>query len=150
MQRQKHMRLIFYVFGIILSATISFADPRFWQYEFPETNFQKTSLESWLEIRSGGVGKDGIPALDHVGMIAVAAANIPAAEPVITLELAGQAPRAYPLRYMTAARVHFCSTVNFRPTASNHWHVWCAWEIAPGHSADFQVMSERSKRLVSP
>ena len=101
MQRQKHMRLIFYVFGIILSATISFADPRFWRYEFPETNFQKTSLESWLEIRSGGVGKDGIPALDHVEMIAVAAANIPTTEPVITLELAGQAARAYPLRYMT-------------------------------------------------
>ena len=34
-------------------------------------------------------------------MIAVADANIPATEPVITLELAGQAPRAYPLRYMT-------------------------------------------------
>ena len=47
------------------------------------------------------MGKDGIPALDHVKMIAVAEANIPAAEPVITLELAGQAPRAYPLRYMT-------------------------------------------------
>ena len=54
-----------------------------------------------MEIRSGGVGKDGIPALDHVEMIAVADANIPATEPVITLELAGQAARAYPLRYMT-------------------------------------------------
>jgi hypothetical protein len=54
-------------------------------------------LESWFEIRSGGVGKDGIPALDHVKMIAVAEANIPASEPVITLELAGQIPRAYPL-----------------------------------------------------
>ena len=95
------MRLIFYVFGIILSATAAFADPRFWQYEFPETDFSKTSLESWLEIRSGGVGKDGIPALDYVDMITVADANIPATEPVITLELAGQAPRAYPLCYMT-------------------------------------------------
>jgi len=47
------------------------------------------------------MGKDGIPALDHVEMIAVAEANIPAAEPVITLELAGKAPRAYPLRYST-------------------------------------------------
>ena len=95
------MRLIYFVFGLILSVNASFADPRFWQYEFPETDFQKSSLESWLEIRSGGVGKDGIPALDHVEMITVAAANIPATEPVITLELAGQAPRAYPLRYMT-------------------------------------------------
>ncbi len=95
------MRLIFNVFVIILSATASFADPQFWQYEFPETDFQKTSLESWFEIRSGGVGKDGIPALDHVKMIAVAEANIPASEPVITLELAGQIPRAYPLCYMT-------------------------------------------------
>jgi hypothetical protein len=34
-------------------------------------------------------------------MVAVADAIIPATEPVITLELAGQAPRAYPLRYMT-------------------------------------------------
>ena len=47
------------------------------------------------------MGKDGIPALDHVEMIAVAEANITVAEPVITLELAGQAPRAYSLRYMT-------------------------------------------------
>ena len=45
---------------------------------FPKRILQKTSLESWLEIRSGGVGKDGIPALDHVEMIAVAEANIPA------------------------------------------------------------------------
>ena len=54
-----------------------------------------------MEIRSGSVGRDGIPALDHVEMISVADANIPATEPVITFELAGQAPRAYPLRYMT-------------------------------------------------
>ena len=132
------MRLIFYVFSIILSATTSFADPRFWQYEFPETDFQKTSMKSGLEIRSGGVGKDGIPALDHVEMIAVADANIPAPMAIT------------PIAAMTAARVHFCSTVSFHPMISNPWHVWCAWEIAPGHSADFQVMSERSKRLVSP
>ncbi len=54
-----------------------------------------------MEIHSGGVGKDGIPALDYVEMIALADANIPATEPVITLELAWQAPRAYLLRYMT-------------------------------------------------
>jgi hypothetical protein len=94
------VRLIFYVFGIILSATAAL-DPRFWQYEFLETDFSKTSLESWLEIRSGGVGKDSIPALYYVEMIALADANIPATEPVITLELAWQAPRAYLLRYMT-------------------------------------------------
>ena len=54
-----------------------------------------------MEIRSGGVGKDGIPALDYADIIAIAYANIPATEPVITLELAGLAPRAHPLRYMT-------------------------------------------------
>ena len=47
------------------------------------------------------MGKDGIPALDHVEMIAVDDANIPTTEPVITLKLEGQAARAYPLRYMT-------------------------------------------------
>ena len=34
-------------------------------------------------------------------MIAVVDAKIPATEPVITFELAGQAASAYPLRYMT-------------------------------------------------
>ena len=97
-----------------MSASISFADPRFWQYEFPETDFQKTSLESWLEIRSGGVGKDGIPALVHVDMIVVADANILATEPVITLELVGQAPRAYPLRYMTWHEIVMTLSVMFR------------------------------------
>ena len=95
------MRLIFYIFGIILSASISFEDPRFWRYEFPETDFQRKSLDSWVEIRSDGMGRDGIFAQDHVETIAVADANIPATEPVITLELAGQVPRAYPSRYKT-------------------------------------------------
>ncbi len=71
------------------------------EIQISRTDFSKTSLESWLEIRSGGVGKDSIPALDYVEMIAVADANIPATEPVITLELTWQAPRAYLLRYMT-------------------------------------------------
>jgi len=42
-----------------------------------------------MDIRSGGVGKDGISALDRVEMIAVAEAKILAAEPVINLELLG-------------------------------------------------------------
>jgi len=95
------MRNIALIFVLVSWVTASFAEPRFWQYEFPETDFEKTTLDSWLEIRSGGVGKDGIPALDSVQMISVTDAKIPADEPVITLELSGHAPRAYPLRYLT-------------------------------------------------
>ena len=139
------MRLIFYVFGIILSATAAFTDPRLWQYEFLETDFSKTSLESWLEIRSGGVGKDSIPALDYVEMIAVADANIPATETVIKLELAWLVPRAYPLRYMTwheivndyagdiPFSVIFCPLCNFAIVFDRH---------VQGQVLDFGVMGQ--------
>lgn len=83
------MRLIITLFCFVCFVKASYADLRFRQYEFPETDFIKTSLEGWMDIRSGGVGKDGISALDRVEMIAVAEAKILAAEPVINLELLG-------------------------------------------------------------
>ena len=52
------MRLIFYVFGIILSATAAFTDPRFWKYKFLERIFRrqvwkagwKSALAVWARI----------------------------------------------------------------------------------------------------
>ncbi|UYV38928.1 DUF3179 domain-containing protein [Rhodobacteraceae bacterium D3-12] len=78
------------------------ADPNFWRHEWPETDFSITTVPSWTEILSGGPPKDGIPALSDPAFIAVSEERrIAPREPVITLEIAGAEPRAYPLRYLT-------------------------------------------------
>ncbi len=78
------------------------ADPNFWQHEFPKTDFSQTSVPNWNEILSGGPGRDGIPALSSPGFIpAVDEVRLGAREPVITLEMEGEVPRAYPIRYLT-------------------------------------------------
>ena len=77
------------------------ASPEFWKHEWPQTDFETTSVESWVEILSGGPPKDGIPALDDPQFIrAMDETRIEAGEPVITLEMGGTA-RAYPIRYLT-------------------------------------------------
>jgi len=91
-------------FGIVfiwLAGAVA-ADPAQWQHEWPQTDFSRTTIVDWAEIRSGGPPKDGIPALNDPGFIRVGEERrIGAREPVITLEIAGQVPRAYPLRYLT-------------------------------------------------
>lgn len=78
------------------------ANPSFWQYEWPNTDFSNTSVDNWGEILSGGPPKDGIPSIQDPEMILATRENrIGAREPVITLELPGQIPRAYPIRYLT-------------------------------------------------
>ena len=78
------------------------AQPEFWTYEWPKTDFAKTSVDSWLEIRSGGPPRDGIPALSDPGFIPVAREDrLGEREPVVTVEIEGARPRAYPIRYLT-------------------------------------------------
>ncbi len=71
--------------------------PRGWQAEFPQTDFSLYSLD-FSEIFSGGPPRDGIPSIDDpsFGTVAEAAEVISATEPMITLELNGEA-KAYPL-----------------------------------------------------
>ncbi|MGR3502818.1 DUF3179 domain-containing protein [Pseudaestuariivita sp.] len=77
-------------------------DPNFWKHEWPDTDFSQTSVENWVEILSGGPPKDGIPALSDPAFIKVAEeTRIGAREPVITVEIEGATPRAYPVRYLT-------------------------------------------------
>lgn len=77
------------------------ASPEFWQYEWPKTDFDNTSVESWIEIMSGGPPKDGILALDDPTLIPVAdESRIAEREPVITVEIEGSTPRTYPVRYL--------------------------------------------------
>lgn len=96
--------MIFRAFAAIALSALALtakADPNFWAYEWPDTNFEKTSVENWAEILSGGPPKDGIPALSDPGFIPVGAeTRLGAREPVITVEIAGTEPRAYPIRYL--------------------------------------------------
>lgn len=78
------------------------ADPSFWKHEWPDTNFDMTTVDNWAEILSGGPPKDGIPALSSPDFIEVPEeARIGEREPVITVEIDGEVPRAYPVRYLT-------------------------------------------------
>ena len=66
---------------------------------WPKTDFNNTIVDL-NEIRSGGPGKDGIPAVLDPTFVRVAdETRIDEREPVITVEIAGEAPRAYPVRY---------------------------------------------------
>lgn len=86
----------------LLVSSEASANPEFWQYEWPKTNFEKTNVESWSEILSGGPPRDGIPALSDPQFIRAAdETKIEDREPVVAVEIDGETPRAYPLRYLT-------------------------------------------------
>ena len=93
------------------------ANPARWQGEWPDTDFSKTNISDWSEIISGGPPKDGIPALDSPQFRSVASeSRIAPREPVITVEIAGAKPRAYPIRYLTWHEI-VNDTVAGRPIA---------------------------------
>lgn len=95
-------RLTFFAAIIVLAAALAHADPGFWRNEWPDTNFNKTSVTNWNEIMSGGPPKDGIPAITGPKFLkAGSETRIKGREPVITVELGKATPRAYPLRYLT-------------------------------------------------
>ena len=87
--------------GLSLAVSSASADPNFWKFEWPKTDFEKTSVASWIEIMSGGPPKDGIPALTNPSFRkASSETRIGGTEPVITVEINGDV-RAYPVRYLT-------------------------------------------------
>jgi len=87
---------------VIAGISAASASPEQWQREWPDTDFETTTIEDWSQIMSGGPPKDGIPAIDDPAFLDVAdEARIGAREPVITLEIEGEVPRAYPIRYLT-------------------------------------------------
>ena len=96
------MRLIPAIAAFAFTATAVAADPDFWVHEWPNTDFGTTSVDNWVEIMSGGPPKDGIPALTDPAFKPVAEEErLQPREPVITLEIDGEVPRAYPIRYLT-------------------------------------------------
>ncbi|MGX9350652.1 DUF3179 domain-containing protein [Shimia sp. W99] len=95
------MKQLVVAMSLALSAPVS-ADPEFWKHEWPDTDFSQTSVENWVEILSGGPPKDGIPALSDPQFIRVSdETGIMGMEPVVTVEIKGAEPRAYPIRYLT-------------------------------------------------
>jgi len=74
--------------------------PTSWQWAWPDTDFSRIAVDPG-EILSGGPPKDGIPAVSGPKMVPVSAETaLDPREPVMVLELDGQAARAYPVRYL--------------------------------------------------
>jgi len=84
----------------VIAAAPAIAQVTFWENEWPITDFEKSSI-NYVDVISGGPPKDGIPALASVAFLPVSDNDIPLREPVIALEIEGETPRAYPLRYLT-------------------------------------------------
>lgn len=81
-------------------AAPALANPDVWKFEWPKTDFSRSSVE-FREIMSGGPPKDGIPAIWDPTFIPVGReTRLDDREPVMTVEIAGAEPRAYPIRYL--------------------------------------------------
>lgn len=93
------VRIFMTLLAFLLAAPAQAQAP-FWQDEWPRTDFERSAVD-FSEIISGGPSRDGIPALASAEFLPVAAAEIPDKEPVITVEIEGEQPRAYPVRYLT-------------------------------------------------
>ncbi|MEM9145578.1 MAG: DUF3179 domain-containing protein [Pseudomonadota bacterium] len=95
-------RLIAAVLLALASTTataLDFSTPSL-KHDWPQTDFSKIAVKP-DQIISGGVPKDGIPAIDDPKFYPVAIENtLSGAEPVMVLEREGTTPRAYPLRYL--------------------------------------------------
>lgn len=91
----------FLILALIIVASAASAGPRFWSSEWPNTDFTKSSVD-FAEIFWGGPPKDGIPAITGPEMLNVAdETRLSAMEPVVVVEIDGETPRAYPIRYLT-------------------------------------------------
>jgi len=85
---------------LIAFALPALAQTASWTREWPDTDFANTSVD-FDEITSGGPPKDGIPALASVEVVPVSEVEFSEREPVVTVEIDGAIPRAYPIRYLT-------------------------------------------------
>ena len=93
-------RIIVLILALVTLALAAFAQPRSWIREWSNTDFSKTTVD-FEEIMSGGPRKDGIPALSSVEVVHVSEVEFSEREPVVTVEIEGFTPRAYPIRYLT-------------------------------------------------
>ncbi|MCY4008104.1 MAG: DUF3179 domain-containing protein [Rhodobacteraceae bacterium] len=96
------MRLIWPFLAIAQALVLSVAAhaiPREWTIEWPNTDFSQLTVDAG-EIISGGVPKDGIPAISGPQIISASEENrLAEREPVIAVEI-NDSWRAYPIRYL--------------------------------------------------
>jgi len=86
--------------AVMLASSVS-AQSRNMEIMWPNTDFENRTVDL-SEIRSGGVPRDGIPAVnDPTYLPASDETRLADMEPVVTLVIAGETPRAYPIRYLT-------------------------------------------------
>ncbi|WP_306114958.1 MULTISPECIES: DUF3179 domain-containing protein [unclassified Roseovarius] len=98
--RNRHLAIVT-TFLLFIATTVA-ASPEAWRQEWPNTDFGKTNVANWTEILSGGPPRDGIPALSSPKSVrAKNETRIEDREPVVTVEIEGQTPRTYPIRYLT-------------------------------------------------
>jgi hypothetical protein len=122
-------RIILALVAALTSASPGQAEPAQWRGEWPATDFTRTTVPDWSEVISGGPPKDGIPAISDPAFLSVAdETRLDGPEPVIAVELKGQTPRAYPIRYLMwheivndrigdiPVAVTFCPLCNSGPT----------------------------------
>lgn len=85
--------------GFALAAPPATADVfRKWMMAWPHTDFSRLTVPL-EEIRSAGAERDDIPSIDQPRFASVADADLPDVEPVVSVEIGGEA-RAYPLRIL--------------------------------------------------
>jgi Protein of unknown function (DUF3179) len=90
---------LLFIVALLLAPASALADPDFWSGQWPNTDFSKTEID-FREILSGGVPKDGIPAIDNPKFIPAAeAGHLRETEPVIGVVVDGEA-KAYPLQVL--------------------------------------------------
>ncbi len=95
------MRHLAFIAAFACFGSVASANPDAWRQEFPRTDFSRSSV-AFDEIISGGPPRDGIPALTGPDFIDVAYEDrLDPREPVVSVELDGAVPRAYPIRYLT-------------------------------------------------
>ncbi len=80
------------------AAALEGDDPGLWTAEWPNTDFDKSSV-AFDEIKDGGPPKDGIPPIDEPVFSRAVEVDLPDIEPVIGVIVDGT-PRAYPIRIL--------------------------------------------------
>ncbi len=94
---------LYWLFPFLISASFGHATssgfPKSWGEQWPRTDFSRATIDLH-EIRSGGPGKDGIPAIDNPRFVSAAdRSNLADDEPVIGLVI-GEEAKAYSLRVL--------------------------------------------------
>jgi len=84
---------------LLLTAAAQAAPIARWEREGWRTDFSQATVDLG-EVLSGGPPRDGIPSIDDPAFVPVSEAALAKREPVIALEIDGDA-RAYPLSVMT-------------------------------------------------